>query len=104
MLIYKGLNMTYYMVNLGNHTTLIIKTAMIPAKLSKFFLSSNGIIGHGGTIYNLSESFIFQYDELTIEKTGVKVPTNRICGIQKINNNNKPNYEIVMGGVLKEIS
>ena len=49
------------------------------------------------------ENFIFQHIELTVQKTGQKIPTSSITGIQKIDNKNIPKYELTMGGMLKEI-
>lgn len=60
-------------------------------------------IGRPVSLGTLCESYIFQHIELTVEKTGEKIKTNEISGIQKIQNDNKPKYELAMGGVLKEI-
>lgn len=49
------------------------------------------------------ESYIFQHLELTVVKTGVKIKTSGICGVQKVDNQNTPKYEITMDGNLKEI-
>lgn len=49
------------------------------------------------------ESYIFQHEELTIEKTGEKIKTNRIYGIQKIDNGNKPHYILAMNGNLGQV-
>lgn len=67
---------------------------------------SDMIIVHVGrpvSLATLCESFIFQHMELTVEKTGQKMKTNAITGIQKIDNKNIPKYELTMGGMLKEI-
>ena len=46
---------------------------------------------------------IFNNIELTIEKTGQKIQTSKICGIQKIPNANVPNFELIHNGILREI-
>lgn len=51
----------------------------------------------------LCGSYIFQHIELTIEKTGEKIQTSRICGLQKIDNGNTPKYVLTMTGDLREI-
>ena len=60
-------------------------------------------VGRPVSLATLCETYIFQHLELTIEKTGEKIKTNEISGIQKINNDNKPQYELTMDGVLKNI-
>lgn len=60
-------------------------------------------IGRPVSFATLCESFIFQHDELTVEKSGVKIKTNLITGIQKIDNKNIPKYELTLAGLLKEI-
>jgi hypothetical protein len=60
-------------------------------------------VSQGLSFASFCELYIFQNHELTIEKTGQKIKTNSITGIQKIDNQNIPKYEIVMDGTLKEI-
>lgn len=55
------------------------------------------------SLQTLCGSYIFQHAELTIEKTGEKIQTSRVCGIQKIDNGNKPKYELTQDGILREI-
>lgn len=69
-------------------------------------LNQNMMIVHVGrpiSFATLCETFIFQHPELTIEKTGKKIKTNIISGIQKVKNDNKPQYELTIDGTLKEI-
>lgn len=47
------------------------------------------------------DTYIFQHDELTVEKTGEKIKANRVVGIQKIPNNQEPKYTLTQAGVLK---
>lgn len=61
-------------------------------------------IGRPLSFRNFCEAYVFQHMELTIEKTGVKITTNRIRGIQKIDDNNTPNYELTFSGQLLEIA
>lgn len=49
------------------------------------------------------EKFIFQHTELSVEKTNQKFETNKISGLQKIPNQNKPAYELRLDGTLGEI-
>lgn len=49
------------------------------------------------------EKFIFQHLELTMVKTGEKIPIVEVVGIQKVPNGNKPKYELTLDGNLIEI-
>lgn len=49
------------------------------------------------------DSYTLNHIELTVQKTGQKILVSNVCGIQKIDNNNKPHYELTMDGTLKEI-
>lgn len=60
-------------------------------------------IGRPVSFETLCDTYIFQHMELTVEKSGDKIPVKGICGIQKIDNQNKPNYELTMDGTLKEL-
>lgn len=57
-------------------------------------------LGRPMSLRTFSETYIFQHDEMTVVKTGEKIKTSTICGIQKIDNNNKPDYEITQDGNL----
>ena len=48
-------------------------------------------------------SFIFNNIELTIEKTNEKIPVSHVVGIQRIPNQNIPEFELTPEGLLKEI-
>ncbi len=48
-------------------------------------------------------TFILNNIELTVEKTGEKLQTSLITGIQKVPNQNIPEYELTLDGLLKEI-
>lgn len=51
----------------------------------------------------MMESYIFQHLELTLQKTGQKLKTSSICGVQKIPFENTPAYELRWDGTLREI-
>jgi hypothetical protein len=69
-------------------------------------LTKSMIIVHVGRPMKFSSfitNYIFQHNELTIEKTNAKLQTSNIVGIQKIPNDNQPDYELRMDGALIEI-
>lgn len=60
-------------------------------------------IGRPVAFRTVCDKFIFEHVELTIEKTGEKILTSSIIGIQKIPNGNLPDYELRLDGTLVEI-
>ena len=60
-------------------------------------------IGRPVSFKTVCDKFIFEHIELSVEKTNQKFETNKISGIQKIPNQNKPAYELRMGGILVEV-
>lgn len=60
-------------------------------------------VGRPVSLESFMELFIFQNLELTVVSTNEKIKTEKITGIQKIDNQNIPKYEIMMGGLLKDI-
>lgn len=60
-------------------------------------------IGRPVSFKTVCEKFIMEHVELTVVSSGEKIQTNGIIGIQKIDNANKPNYELTYDGLLKEI-
>jgi hypothetical protein len=59
-------------------------------------------VGRPVSFKTICSTFIFQHLELTIEKTGAKIPVSGICGIQEIPDSNIATYELTIDGVLKE--
>lgn len=60
-------------------------------------------LGRPMSFLSFVELYILQHQELTIEKTGQKIQTVNITGIQKIDNNNIPKYELTYDGVLLDM-
>jgi hypothetical protein len=61
-------------------------------------------VGRPMKFYSLIANYIFQHTELTVQKTGAKLQTGDIVGIQKIPNDNEPLYELTYDGNLLEIN
>lgn len=61
-------------------------------------------VRHPVSFRTFCDAYIFQHLELTVEKTGVKIQTSKISGVQKILNDNKPKYELTAAGQLIEIN
>jgi hypothetical protein len=69
-------------------------------------LTKNMIIVHIGRpvkFKSVLDHYIMDHIELTIQKTNVKLETANIVGVQKVPNDNKPDYELTINGVLLEI-
>jgi hypothetical protein len=60
-------------------------------------------IGRPVSFKTLCSNYIFQHMELTVQKTGHKIPVGDIVGVQKISNQNKPTYELRMDGTFIEL-
>jgi hypothetical protein len=60
-------------------------------------------IGHLLKFKSVFNNYIMDHIELTIQKTNSKLLTENIIGIQKVDNGNKPDYELTINGVLLEI-
>ncbi len=60
-------------------------------------------IGRPVSLGTVCRQFIFHHIELTLVKTGEKILTSSITGVQKIPNDNKPDYELTLDGNLNEI-
>lgn len=59
-------------------------------------------VGRPVSFATLCESYIFQHIEL-ITETQQQFLTNKIVGIQKIGNDNKPKYELTLEGKLLDL-
>ena len=60
-------------------------------------------IGRPVSFRTLINDFIGDVLELTVEKTGEKINCNLITGVHKIPNQDTPDYELCVGGLLKDI-
>jgi hypothetical protein len=60
-------------------------------------------IGRPVSFATLIGTYLLGSTELTIEKTGEKLLTSRICGVQKVKNDNTPQYELTTDAILREI-
>lgn len=60
-------------------------------------------IGRPVSFKTVCDKFIFQHAELTIVKTGEKLATTEVIGIQKVSNGSKPDYELTLDGNLIEV-
>ncbi len=60
-------------------------------------------VARPGPFKVFASNYLFNNMELTIEKTGEKIPTAWLTGIQKVPNANTPEYRITLEGLLCEI-
>jgi hypothetical protein len=60
-------------------------------------------VGRPISFKTLLETYIFQHLELTTERDGRKIPTRLISGVQKVPNQNTPDYELRQDGTLGAI-
>lgn len=60
-------------------------------------------VGRPISFRTFCETYILQHIELMAQKTKTIFPTSGICGIEKIPNNNKPDFEVTAAGELLEI-
>lgn len=60
--------MKFYHVNIGNYSTITIKSESNPKYIAAAFNDSNGLVGHNGTIYNVKNYLSF-YEVSSPDKT-----------------------------------
>lgn len=68
--------------------------------------TENMVIVHVGrpmSFRTLCDTYIFENLELTVESTKEKYEVAKLCGIQKVLDDNVPQYELAYGGRLIQV-